>query len=204
MPDRACAAAAALTFVLVAPAAFGDVGDRVTILDPVGDTAEQDAAAYLDLVQLEVVDDGDGYSFICAVAGEVPEDPVGDLHSERIKFISWHWGVETDPASDPAGYPVAGSHSLPYEYMVNVWAGEGGLAADWLDRRPLVDGGEVIATPLELIVDGPRLIVSVPRTVFDPRDGFLWRIGITAHRSHFGNMGYDALDVAAFPFTPSP
>ena len=118
MSNRAPVVVMAAVCFLAAPSAFGEPGASVIVTDPEGDAETKDAEDYLDIVEAEVRDDGDAYTFILEVAGDLPDDPIASSDNSRLKRISWHWGVETDPSSDPEGYPLPGNNWLPYEYMV--------------------------------------------------------------------------------------
>ena len=80
--------------------------------------------------------------------------------------LRWVASLDLDPTSSPIGWPVP--QRLPAAPQSSPAAAEGFLAVawdgiefsgTWFDRRPLLSGGDVVATPVPFEIDGDEVHV---------------------------------------------
>jgi hypothetical protein len=128
--------------------------------DPVGDTVPP-SPGYLDLTGAGVLEHNGTFVFTLELARRVPSEfrvpaPWGaDM---------WPICVDTDPLSDPNGYPFATATPAPCEFIVIAHSSGGRVVAELIDRRPLVGGGKAIAHPIPVTLDGSRITMTVARS----------------------------------------
>ncbi len=165
--------------VIVALSASGQALAATTYTDPVGD-ANFHAPAYADIVAGTVVEDTGNFEFIMRVADAIPETP--RLTAPGVQGLRWVVSLDLDSTTSPAGWPLApgdprSAQSAPAEGFVAVaWDGRA-FSATWFDRRPLLSGGEVVATTVPFEIDGDTVHIWLDRAVIgDPtsfRFGFV-------------------------------
>ncbi len=163
-----------------------------TIIDPVGDTNPQ-AASYQDVTLGSLSKRGTSFQFVQQVAGPVPAAP--QLPSSVV-LMSWCWGMDTNPATDPKGYPLAPGTANPLEYLACVlWDGTT-FSAELFDRTPLLTGGQAVVTPVPFTVSGQQLSVSVDEGLMDKPSTFAWDTGTENRHSPIPSNGFQELDFA--------
>jgi hypothetical protein len=144
---------------IVALFSFGQALAATTYTDPVGDALFH-APAYADIVAGTLVDDAGTFEFIVKVADVIPQTP--RLTPPGVQALRWVASLDLDPTTFPIGWPLP--QQLPAApQSAKVAAAEGFLAVawdgtefsgTWFDRRPLLTGGEVVATTVPFEIDG--------------------------------------------------
>jgi hypothetical protein len=144
-----------------------------SVVDAIGDTA-YNGPRYVDIVGAELSDATGTFTFRMMLAAAIPSAPA--LPPPGVATISWAFPIDTDPTTFPAGEPFApGNGQLgPAEFNIPVvWDGSQ-FSATLLDRRPLLDGGEAIRTPLTFEISGTLVQVTVPAALLDDPPSFRW------------------------------
>jgi len=141
---------------VVALSASGLALAASTWTDPVGDAAFR-APAYADVVAGNVDLNGGVFEFTMTVAEAIPETPI--LPPPGVAELRWAVALDLDSTAFPAGWPLApgdprSNQSAPAEGFIAVaWNGSA-FSATWYDRRPLLSGGDVVATSVPFEIDG--------------------------------------------------
>jgi len=180
------------TAVMLARPAFAAGTSVVT--DPTGDAFFPDhalpAPAYQDIVQATVSLDGE-FTFGMDLAAAVPDTPA----LPGVMRMVWAWGVDTDRATAPAGFPfVPGPEgAAPAEFLVwVVWDGAT-FSGIVIDRRPLLTGGEPIITSVPSHINGAQITVSVDAALLGSPSSFKWVSRTIDWRGPFGTLSnFDA------------
>jgi hypothetical protein len=140
--------------------------------DPLG------CQAYQDIIRVETTKRGGVFVLSMQVAAPIPESP---SLQEGVKQITWDWALDTDPDTFPAGFPLPPSNSLDHEFIVwVVWDGHR-FAAQLVDRRPLLTGGDVILTSVPFKIKNTEITVILDETLIDDPPAFDWRSGTTIY-----------------------
>ena len=143
---------------IVALSSLGQTLAASSWTDPVGDALFH-APAYADIVAGRVDQDAGTLEFTMTVADAIPETP--KLTAPGVQALRWVASLDLDPTSSPIGWPVP--QRLPAAPQSSPAAAEGFLAVAWdgtefsgtfFDRRPLLSGGEVVATTVPFEIDG--------------------------------------------------
>ena len=141
---------------MVALSASGQALAASTWTDPVGDVSFH-APAYADIVAGTVSEDAGIFEFTVKVAAAIPQTPA--LTPPGVQAVRWVASLDLDSTTFPAGWPAAPGDSRsaqapPAEgFVAVVWDGSA-FSATWFDRRPLLSGGEVVATTVPFEIDG--------------------------------------------------
>ena len=200
----------------------GPVSAQVsTVFDPVGDpyfpfvppsanTGYPFAAPFQDFVRGRLTKTASGdFEFLMELAAPVPVAP--PLSPPGRSEIWWFWVIDTDPTTVPVGYPWmenASVHNMsgakPADFIVYVsWDGAE-FAANAIDRRPLLTGGEAIITPVPFSINGTIVeAVLASELIGDVPPSFLWGAGTAIRAGPVGSLGYHFVDeVAVTVFGP--
>jgi hypothetical protein len=172
------------------------------VTDPVGDALHK-APGYMDIVGAQLTDSSGTFQFEMTVAEPIPASPA--LPPPATKQISWHWLIDTDPTTAPAGSPLAPGHTGRPELIVTIaWNGSA-FSAFLHDRRPLLTGGQPIFTPLAFTISQTVLRVDVQANALGNPSSFSWG-GVTIYWSgpFDGNDGNHLVDELSPFFTPAP
>jgi hypothetical protein len=193
---------AVLSLLTVAAVTFGQPalagGLRCTVTDPEGDafwwfTLALPAHPYQDIVQVQVREAGNVFTFKMDVAGAVPDTPT--FLVDGAKFMTWMWLVDLDPWTTPSGYPLAEGHAKQVEVWIHIlWDGES-FSAELIDRRPLLDGEEAVVTPISFSIKDATLSVSVDADVLGDPLSFRWRGVSQDWTGAFGSTGQMTIDL---------
>lgn len=141
---------------LVALSASGQALAASSWTDPVGDALFH-APAYADVVAGSVVDDAGTFEFILTVAAAIPETP--KLTAPGVQAIRWVASLDLDATTHTSGWPAAPADQRSAQspgaegFVAVAWDGSA-FSATLYDRRPLLSGGEVVATPVPFEIDG--------------------------------------------------
>lgn len=148
---------------MVALSASGNALAATTYTDPVADALYQ-APAYADVVAGSVDVEAGVFEFTVTVAGTIPEAP--DLPAVAAHELRWAVPLDLDPTTAPVGWPLApgadqSTRRSPVEgFMAVAWDGSA-FSGTWYDRRPLLTGGEVTATPVPFEIDGASVHIWI-------------------------------------------
>jgi hypothetical protein len=193
------ALAAALVLTVSVPASAANPS---VVTDPVGDALYK-APGYMDIVSAQLADLGGTFEFKMSVAKPIPATP--PLPAPGTKQISWHWVLDTDPTTFPAGAPLAPGTSGPAELIITIaWDGSA-FRAFLQDRRPLLTGGQAVLTPLDYTISGTLLQVDVAASALGDPSSFSWG-GVTFYWSgpFDSNKGNHFVDVLSPFYRPWP
>jgi hypothetical protein len=154
-----------LCTVLVLIAALTARGQTATVLDPQGDafySEGHEAPAFLDILAASFTI-SDTLTFTVDVAGSLDAlpNPPGNAG-----IFAWHFPLNTDPSTNPPGFPVAqGQKIFTAEFFTDAqWDGTA-FRGVFVDRRPTLAGGTALQYSIPVSVSGSRIIVTVPPTL---------------------------------------
>ena len=175
------------------------------ITDPQGDATVSlgegfVGAPYEDVLRSGVSRTGTSLTFYMEVAAPIPAAPV--LKNPN-GLILWMWGASTGPGS-PKGYPLAPGVAGALEFWVDVnWDGSA-FHAQFVDRRPSLEGGTPIVTSVPFTIAGARVTVTVDASLFGDTPTFRWGSSTWAWPSHFGSTAPHKLDAAPIGASTCP
>ena len=146
--------------------------DRATaVTDPAGDTRYK-APGYMDIVRVEVSRQGHTIQVMTILAEPIPAAPA--LPPPGNDRIAWAWGFDTDPTTDPKGYPFAEGVPAQAEFILRVdWDGHA-FTGKLVDRRPLLTGQEAVITPRPFSIVSGTVAMKVDETALGSPTSFLW------------------------------
>ena len=140
------------------------------------------APDYMDLRRGEISLHGGLFVFKFTMEGVVPDEPTLPPEGE---VIVWAWGIDTDPATAPFGFPLSAGLAQPWEFDVFVlWDGLQ-FESILVDRRPLLHGEDAVVTPIPFDVEGNVVSASASRKMLDRPESFRWG-GVTLVDPSFG------------------
>lgn len=151
----ATAAAGLMALTLSMPA----LAATSVVTDPAGDTLFK-APGFMDILRAELAEESGTFYFLMTVAAAIPNDP--RLPKPANASIRWAFPIDSDPATFPEGDPFPSNQPGPSEFNTRVFWDGSGFTASLLDRRPLLEGGEAILTPLAFTVSGAEVRVAIP------------------------------------------
>lgn len=192
--------ALALSVVALLALAFAQpvsAASTSTVSDPTGDAffaPALPAPGYQDIVQATVTAEDSSFTFVMDVAAPIPSDPA----LPGIHRLTWHFVLDTNPASAPKGYPFPPGSAAPAEYLVMlIWDGTA-FTASLVDRTPLLTGGQAVVTPISFSFSGDRSEVTFSASagaIGDP-SSFGWRAFTFDWAARFGTGAFFHIDVA--------
>jgi hypothetical protein len=161
------------------------------VTDPAGDALFK-APGFMDILRAELAEDSGTFYFGMTVAAAIPNDP--RLPKPANATIRWAFPIDTDPATFPEGDPFPRNQPGPSEFNTRVfWDGKA-FTASLLDRRPLLEGGEAILTPLAFTVSGAEVRVEIPASLIGS-SSFRWgAVTVYASATPGGNNGDHFVD----------
>jgi hypothetical protein len=179
-------------------------GQTSVVLDPMGDATKK-AEDYEDIVRSDITKQGGNFTFVMELAAAVPVDPPVPSGAD---VIVWVFGLDTDPAAFPDGYPHGGG---PFEFFIELRHYRDGFtdpldptrsAGVLVDRRPLLSGGQATVTPIQFSIEGAKIAwVADAASLGDPST-FQWSSGTcTVHAPDDIKNGYN--QVRCFDQAPS-
>lgn len=171
------------------------------VADPAGDTVLK-APGFMDIIRAELTEDSGTFVFRMTVAAAIPNDP--RVPPPAKASIRWAFPIDADPATFPEGAPYPPNQPGPAEFNTRVFWDGTAFTASLLDRRPLLDGGEAILTPLSFAVSGSEIRVTVPASLIGA-SSFSWgAVAVYASASPGGNLGYHFVDTLEPFYTTWP
>jgi hypothetical protein len=150
-----------LCALLVSLAALTARAQTATVIDPQGDafySNGNEAPAFLDILA-ESFTISDTLTFTVDVAG--PLNALPNPPGSGGTFF-WHFGLNTDPSTNPPGFPEAPGQTARPEFTVDaVWDGTA-FRGVFADRRPALTGGSALLYSIPVSVLGSRITLTVP------------------------------------------
>jgi len=182
---------------------FDAAGPLTSVVsDPVGDAAwnsnsgpgsSKKVPGYLDLTRGQITKKGSDFIMTIDVAAPIglPDVSTGN------GLVGWAIGLDTDPTTAPAGYPLSSGTVVPFEFYVNVTYDGTQFQGMVIDRRPLLTDGEAVSTPHPFSITNSTITMTVSASAIGDPSTFGW-IGFVAVRtaSHDGADAYNGVDVA--------
>lgn len=175
------------------------------ITDPQGDANVSSGqgfvgAPYQDIVRSGISRTAGTVSFSMDVAAAIP--PVSKLKNPNGRIL-WMWGISTGPEA-PQGYPLAPGVAGVLEFWVDVsWDGTS-FSAEFVDRRPSLQGGEPTITPAPFLIRDNHVSVTVDASLLGDPPSFRWGSSTWAWPTHQGTTGLHKLDAAPIGASTCP
>src|SRR6516165_4109796 len=133
----------------------------VTVTDPQGDafySNGHEAPAFLDILAASFTI-SDTLTFTVDVAGSL--DALPNPPGSGGVF-AWHFPLNTNPSTDPPGFPLPPGQTAPAEFGVDaLWDGTA-FSGVLFDRRPALTGGSALLYSIPVSVSGSRITLTVP------------------------------------------
>ena len=184
-----------LCALLVSLTALTTRAQTATVTDPQGDafyTNGNEAPAFLDILAASFTI-SDTLTFTVEVAGSL--DALPDPPGSGGEFF-WHFGLDTDPSTDPPGFPEPPGVAAPPEFTVDaLWDGTA-LSGQFLDRRPALTGGSALLYSIPVSVSGSRITLIVPVALaaqVQPLPGATWNCRTGWNNTYLLGHGTDAI-----------
>ena len=145
--------------------------------DPVGD-ATFHAPAYADIVAGRVDVDAGTFEFTLTVAEAIPAIP--PLQAPGVQGFRWVTSLDLDSTSSPIGWPLpqrlpaapqSASAARAEGFIAVAWNGSE-FSGTWFDRRPLLSGGDVLATSVPFEIDGHTVHMWLDSSLIDDPENF--------------------------------
>jgi hypothetical protein len=150
-----------LCTVLVLLAPLVARAQTATVLDPQGDayfSEGHEAPAFLDILAASFTI-SDTLTFTVDVAGSL--DALPNPPGSGGVF-AWHFPLNTNPSTDPPGFPLPPGQTAPAEFGVDaLWDGTA-FSGVLFDRRPALTGGSALLYSIPVSVSGSRITLTVP------------------------------------------
>jgi len=169
------------------------------VSDPSGDVffhgTPLPAPGYRDIVQAMVTSEDSSFTFVMDVAAPIPSNPA---LPPGIKQLTWHFVLNTNPATAPKGYPFAPGNAAPAEYLVMlIWDGTA-FTASLVDRTPLLTGGQAAVNPISFSFSGDRseVTLSASAAAIGGPSSFGWRAFTMDWAAPFGTSAFFEVDRA--------
>ena len=153
-----------LCALLVSLAALTARAQTATVIDPQGDafySNGHEAPAFLDILAASFTI-SDTLTFTVDVAGSLDAlpNPPG-----RGGVFFWHFGLDTDPSTDPPGFPEPPGQTATAEFGVDaLWDGTE-FSGVLFDRRPALTGQPALLYSIPVSVSGSRITITVPEAL---------------------------------------
>jgi len=203
-PVRMPSLVAGLALMLaLAPVASQTVAAATSAVynDPVGDT-HFNAPAYTDIVGCEAVRSGQTLSFAMTLAAPIPTS--ADLPKPANTEVEYVWALDTNPATAPAGYPLAPGLAVYPEYALQVnWDGTT-VTGVLIDRTPLLVGADAVITTQPFTVSSSRISTSVRVGQIGDPGAFNFGCVVALWSGPFGSSGRTLNDALDPEFNPGP
>lgn len=180
------------------------------VTDPVGDaflTPGIAAPPYQDIVKASITLKGGQFIFLMDLAAPIPNSP--PLLAPGNVLIDWVWQLQTNPTVLPCGFPGSpgsGAFCPPFEYVIGiVWNGTS-FTGIFIDRTPLLTGGNAIVTAVPFSINGSEVTASLGGASIGNPSSFGWHALTTAWSGGFGTDSFHPVDSAPdnFAFAPWP
>ena len=145
------------------------------VTDPQGDANVSSGegfvgAPYQDVLRSGISQTGASVTFSMDVAAPIPATPALKNPNGRIL---WMWGISTGPEA-PQGYPLAPGVAGALEFWVDVsWDGAT-FSAEFVDRRPSLQGSTPTITAVPFTIEGSRVTVTVDAILLGDPQSFHW------------------------------
>ena len=195
-----------LCSLLVSVAAVTARAQTATVIDPQGDafyTPGLAAPAFLDiLVASFTISDTLTCTFDVAGPLDALPNPPG---SGGVFF--WHFGLNTDPSTNPPGFPEPPGITARPEFTVDaVWDGTA-FSGDLIDRRPALIGQPALLYSIPVSVSGSSITLTVPAALaaqVQPLAGATWNCTTGWNNTFLLGIGTAAIHFADDLGGPQP
>jgi len=197
--------AAVVSLVPISNESAFAVAQTVTVNDPIGDTANngntngngnEKGPAYFDIVQDSVTGDAGTFTLSMRLAAPVPVAPPNPAGNPGYDF--WAFAFDTQPGGT-AGFPFppGQGNERPFEQLVFLTWNGAVFHAFLVDRTPLVSGGEEVITDIPFSFNAARdeITFVVNGALIGNATTFDWGSATGLRKAHFGNDGFQVLDV---------
>ena len=188
-------------------------GKTSVVLDPVGD-ADKTAQDYQDIVGATITKKGGTFVFVITLAAALPDNPTLPSWAD---VTDWGFGLDMDPSAFPVGYPFTKNNPQFQEFLLEHRVYRSGFsdpldptrsAGILIDRRPLLEGGQAIITPVQFSIDGARITWVVDAALLGDPATFRWAaFTAVSHAGDDVKNGYNnitGLDSAPDVFQGAP
>jgi len=188
--------------VCLVPVAASATSLASVVTDSTGDAymnGGHQSPSFRDITRVEVTKSDGNFVFTMDLAGSVPDEPnmQGPAHGE----LWWWFGITLNLSVTPRGFPGAtGSWHITWWDVVVQWDGEN-FTGFLVDRLPLLDGHDVVITPIAFEIDGSQITMVVDSDLMDNPSSFMWA-GVTMRwTSGIGTESIKYEDIAPEFFT---
>lgn len=161
-----------------------------TYTDPVGD-AQFHAPAYADIVAGTVAEDAGTFEFTITVAAAIPQTP--SLTPPGVQALRWVVSLDLDRTTFPVGWPFAPGaeqsqqKGAPEGFAAVAWDGSA-FSATFFDRRPLLSGGDVVATSVPFQIDGDTVHIWLDSALIGDPTSFRFGFVTAALTTELGTI----------------
>ena len=168
---------------------------QCTVLDPTGDPTLSpgrgfDGEAYQDIVKTGITRTPGAVVFAMELAAPIPKAP--HLRTPN-GLLLWMWGMNTSPGTQP-GYPLSPGVSGLLEFWIHLAWNGANFYAEVIDRRPALNGGAPVVTPVTYLVEGSIVKVIAPPSLFDDPQEFRWGSSTWIWPTHLGTTSPHVVD----------
>jgi hypothetical protein len=187
-----------LCALIVSLAALTARAQTATVIDPQGDAFYSNghkAPAFLDILVASITI-SDTLTLTVDVAGPLHSLP-NPPDSGGVFF--WNFPLNTDPSTDPPGFPEAPGSKASAEFAVYAqWDGTA-FSGVFVDRRPALTGGSAVHYSIPVSVSGSRITFAVPAALaalVQPLPGATWNCDTGWTNTALFGIGTDANHIA--------
>jgi hypothetical protein len=160
--------------------AFSTAGQTTAVDDPTGDMKSK-YPAYLDIVRAATTRKDRSFIFALDLAAPVPNDPAPDFPSGPDFLNVALFGLDTDPTAVLVGYPFKDHTANPFEFFIAAswnptgsWGLGTGFVGLFVDRRPLLTGGQAVVRSVPFTIEGSRVTLVVDAALLGDPATFQW------------------------------
>lgn len=187
----------ALAVVAIAGAFASAAHAACVVGDPAGDASLSpgvgfDGEPYQDVLTTAIQRTPGAMVFYMELAAPIPEAP--ELRRPG-SLLLWMWGMNTGPGV-PKGFPLSPGLAGLLDFWVHLaWNGEK-FYAEVIDRRPALQGGVPLVTPVAYAIEGATVRVIAPPSLFGPAQQFNWGTSTWIWSAHLGTAAAHVVDRA--------
>ena len=151
-----------------------------------------DGEAYQDVLRTAIDRTPGAMVFSMELAAPIPDNP--DLRTPH-GLLLWMWGMNTGPGV-PKGFPLSPGLAGLLDFWIHLaWDGQK-FYAEVIDRRPALQGGVPLVTPVAFAVEGTTVRVIAPPSLFGAPQAFNWGTSTWMWSTHLGTSAAHVVDRA--------
>ncbi len=151
-----------------------------------------DGPPYQDILRTAIDRNGGSVVFSMDVAAAIPAAP--PLKTPNSQLL-WMWGMNTTPGV-AQGFPLAPGVAGLLEFWIHMGWDGAVFQAVVIDRRPALQGGVPLVTPVPFVIDGASVKVTAPSSLFDDPSQFRWGSSTWIWPTHLGTTSAKVVDRA--------